>query len=130
MLAAAGALVGAQKARQWKTGTLVDSSASTRTETMSLPMGADLSRTWKYPVTVKETDLVIQGDDFKYTAREITGARNGCHYIVNDPVQYRKEKEKLYVRDADGRECRLLILREERIAPPASPQQGVQQAAK
>jgi hypothetical protein len=36
--------------------------------------------------------------------------------MVNDKIKYAQEKRKLYVMDADGKECKLDILRQERLA--------------
>jgi hypothetical protein len=36
-------------------------------------------------------------------------------------VQYAQDKATLYVKDVDGKECKMEIVRQERVAQPATP---------
>ena len=82
-------------------------------------------------VTVKTNTLIILGDDYAYTIEDTTqrtdslragsllgtalaNRRHGCRFIVGEEVRYSQEKDHLYVLDADGKECRLDILKQER----------------
>lgn len=44
----------------------------------------------------------------------IANRKHGCRFIVGADVQYAQEKGKLYVLDADGKECKLDIARQEK----------------
>jgi hypothetical protein len=79
-------------------------------------------------VTIRESEIRIIGKDYEYLAYDGTSAQTGlltrsianrkhnCRFIVNDTVKYAQEKKSLYVIDADGKECKLDILRQERIS--------------
>ena len=119
------ALLAVAAKREWKTGKVVDSGASKT----YLPTdgGGVLAR----PMTLTETQILIVGNDFSYVAsatkRDTGGMPIGtaliskavnhgaCRYIVGDPIQYAQEKGTLYVKDADGKECKLEIARQERV---------------
>jgi len=114
ILSAAG--FGASKGRNWETGKVADLQADQQPKTGKLLNS----------VTVRESVVRIIGTDYEYLAYDSTSAqtglltrslanrKHGCRFIVNDDVQYAQEKSKLYVRDADGKECKLDILRQER----------------
>jgi hypothetical protein len=40
-----------------------------------------------------------------------------CRYIVGDEIKYAQEKSILYVIDADGHECKVQIMKQERQKP-------------
>ena len=82
-------------------------------------------------VTVKTNTLVILGDEYAYTVEDasqrtdslragsLLGAalatrKHGCRFIVGEEIKYAQEKDRLYILDADGKECRLDILRQEK----------------
>jgi hypothetical protein len=73
---------------------------------------------------IKETDLLIVGNQYAYVVHDrkirapglggmvgasIANRKHGCRFIVNDEVRYSQEKDKLYVQDADGKTCTLDI---------------------
>jgi hypothetical protein len=113
------AAVAAGKDRDWQNGRIADADADRQPAT-----GPVLNR-----AEVQETKVRIVGKDYDYIAYDATSAqagllsraianrKHGCRFIVNDEVKFAQEKDKLYVRDADGKECRLDILRQERIKP-------------
>jgi hypothetical protein len=89
--------------------------------------------------TVTSTYLVIAGSEFAYTVGDtraqdsliphagmVRGAiiqaignrGHGCRFIVNDDVKFYQDKNILHVIDADGKECKTEIIRQERVARP------------
>jgi hypothetical protein len=40
--------------------------------------------------------------------------QHGCRFVIGDSLRYAQEKGKFYAIDADGRECKLAIVRQER----------------
>jgi hypothetical protein len=83
-------------------------------------------------VTVKTNTLIILGDDYAYTIEDATqrtdslragsllgtalaNRKHGCRFIVGEDIKYAQEKDRLYILDADGKECRLDILRQEKL---------------
>jgi hypothetical protein len=105
------------KDRDWQTGKIADLQANQQPAT-----GKPLNR-----VIVREAEVRIIGKDYEYLAYDGTSAqtglltrtlanrKHGCRFIVNDDVRYAQEKSKIYVLDADGKECKLDILRQERL---------------
>ncbi len=82
---------------------------------------------------VQDTELMIAGKDYAYVihdpvakpvglptrgivTRAIENRGHGCRFVVGDEVKYYQEKAKLHVLDADGKECKLDILRQERTS--------------
>ncbi len=49
------------------------------------------------------------------TSHAIAKRKHGCRFIVGDEVKFWQEKAVLHVVDADGKECKLDILRQERL---------------
>lgn len=85
-------------------------------------------------ITLKETQFLIVGSDYLFVVSDNTtssvgsavafGAlgmkgvgRRPCPLAVNDPVTYARERDVLYVLDLDGKECKMAIIRQERIIP-------------
>jgi hypothetical protein len=62
-------------------------------------------------LTKKATDFLQQGA----LARAIANRKHGCRMIIGDPVLYEQAKDKLFVQDADGKVCKMDIVRQERI---------------
>jgi hypothetical protein len=56
--------------------------------------------------------------------RALANRKHGCRYIVGNAIQYAQEKNILYVRDTDGKEGELDIVRQERLQTQ-SPSQTV-----
>ena len=117
-------LVAATKDRDWQTGKVTDS--------RTVDTGARARRATPYvgpygppPVTVARTttaaELEISGVEYMYTVRDLgTGglASHPCRYIVGDEIRYVQEKRVFHLIDADARECRGQVMRQERIPAP------------
>jgi len=107
----------ASHGRQWQIGKILDAQGSHSPRT-----GPPLNS-----VTIKSTQLRIVGEDYEYLVDDTTSAQSGlltrsianrkrgCRFVVGDEVKYAQEKDKMYVLDADGKECKLDILRQERV---------------
>lgn len=103
--------------REWKTGKVLNSrSAKTYLEDS---------------MVMQDTQLLILGDEYSYViddpvskttklpthhivTRSIQNIGHGCRFIVGDSVKYSQAKAKLHILDADGKQCTLDILRQER----------------
>lgn len=85
---------------------------------------------------VTDNDIIIVGQDYVYNVEDsaatggkaaigighaIANRRHGCRFVVGEDVKYFQEKNKLYVLDTDGKECKTEILRQERIQKPQPP---------
>jgi hypothetical protein len=83
-------------------------------------------------MAIQDTQLLIAGDGYSYVVddsvaksvglpthaivtRSIMNRKHGCRFIIGDDVRYAQEKSKLFVLDADGKECKLDIVRQERV---------------
>lgn len=122
------ALAMAGKPPEWKTGKIADAnSANSYVQTST-----------DKPITIRESQVLIVGSEYAYVINDATAKQSlnpigshiglvainratanrgkGCRYIVGDPISYWQEKDKLHVRDADGKECKVEIVRQERIA--------------
>jgi len=92
--------------------------------------GHETSETQIHSMTVQDTQLLIVADDFLYVVndtvlkgrglygiagRAIANRQHGCHVIIGDPVQYSQEKSDLFVKDVDGKVCKMEIMRQERV---------------
>jgi len=99
-------IVAAKKERDWETGKVADSGPA---GTQTVPLG---SRT----IPIALGSLTIVGDAYTYTA---TYRTRDCRFIVGDPVKFAQDKQNkrtLYAVDADGKECKLNIERQERAS--------------
>lgn len=80
----------------------------------------------------QDNQIFIQGGNYIYTvndltqkaigfpaqgalARAIANRKHGCRTVIGDPIQYEQVKDKLFVRDPDGKVCKMDIVRQERI---------------
>jgi hypothetical protein len=115
--------VSGKKDKDWKTGKVLDSAA--------VKTRAGIAPTADAIPTIRDTDLMILGDDFAYviedsrvsgrtsliglTERTISNRHHGCRFIVGDDVKYYQEKATLHIIDADGKECKAEVLRQERL---------------
>ncbi|MGA2713188.1 MAG: hypothetical protein ABSG41_08770 [Bryobacteraceae bacterium] len=90
----------------------------------------EASETQIHSMAIQDTQLLIVADDFLYIvddtvlkgiglngslARAIANRKHGCHVIIGDPVQYAQDKAILYLKDVDGKECKMEIMRQERV---------------
>ena len=83
-------------------------------------------------MAIQDTQLLLVGDEYSYVVddpvaksvglpthgivtRSIMNRKHGCRFIIGDDVRYAQEKSKLFVLDADGKECKLDIVRQERV---------------
>jgi hypothetical protein len=80
---------------------------------------------------IRDDQLVILSDEFGYvvedtrvsgghglvaiTSHAIANRKHGCRFIVGDDVKFWQEKAVLHAVDADGKECKVDILRQERL---------------
>lgn len=117
---------GAEKKRDWKTAKVLDS----LTEKQFFAPTAIVSNGSHSPLptggAIKKTEINIAGEGYGYTLlqTERVGplAKKGCRFIVNETIQYSQEKGIVYVRDTDGKECKLEIEKQIKIEqPPPSP---------
>jgi hypothetical protein len=88
--------------------------------------GSSTSTTRLESVTIQASELVLVSDGFLYIVQDerrrggplletmIANHRHGCRFVVGDDVKYAQEKGSLWVLDADGKECKVAILRQER----------------
>lgn len=77
-------------------------------------------------VTVQRNELLILGDDYSYIiedthrkggpllATALANRKHGCRFIVGDDIKYAQEKGDLWVIDADGKECKVPIVRQQK----------------
>lgn len=86
--------------------------------------------------TVTTTNLVILGSAYAYTISDtraqdslvphagmvhtaiiqaVGNRHHGCRFVVNDDVRFYQDKNTLHVIDADGKECKTDIIRQERV---------------
>jgi hypothetical protein len=119
---------GAKPKPTWNTGMVLDSTSS-RTY---MPTGATTQ-------VIQETQLRIAGLEYEYVvndplikivgnpldgsvdeslARSAANRWHGCRFIVGGNALYWQEGAKLHVLDEDGKECKLDIVRQERIKKP------------
>lgn len=90
------------------------------------------AQTQIHQMAIQDTELLIVGTEFAYivddrvaksvgvpshgvVSRAIMNRKHGCRFVMSDEIKYSQEKAKLYVIDADGKECKLDILRQERL---------------
>ncbi len=137
-------LCGADKQRVWKTGKVLDSATSqstyatgaiTNTNATATAIGTadtatatghSTSTTSIQHVTVRENELLIAGEDYVYLisddrrkggpilATALHNRHHGCRFVVGEDIKYSQDKGDLYVIDADQKECKTAILRQEK----------------
>ena len=142
LLAILPALLSAGKEPDWKTGkvlnsatakTYVPAGATTNTTVTATGNTADAtSRTTIQTMAIRDTQLVIVSDEFAYVIEDtrtqggftnvhsavinaVSGRHHGCRFIVGDDVKFYQDKAILHVIDADGKECKTEVLRQERL---------------
>jgi len=84
---------------------------------------------------IQDTQLLIIGLQYEYVVddpvlksvgnpvqgslgRAIANRGQGCRFVIGEDALYWQEGPKLHVLDADGKECKLDIVRQERISKP------------
>ena len=123
LVLSAGCMVGAED-RDWQTGKVLD----------SLSVHAYLVGTEREgTLDIRSTQLLILGTEFTFVVDRsslrtwrgkpglILGSavasmtHRSCRFIIGDPIKYSQVKGQLYVLDPDGRQCKLEIVRQERL---------------
>ncbi len=111
----------------WSTGKVLDTTVNRDVLATGF---AFASQTW-------DKQIIIQGEHYQYVVDDLTlkavglptrgildravaNRKHGCRMVVGDSIQYAPEKGKLFILDADGKECKLDIVRQERIPGTAS----------
>jgi hypothetical protein len=133
-------LLGA-KNQDWKSGKVLDSATAktyvqngttTSTATASGNSATASTQTTIQTMTIRDTQLLIVSDEFAYLVEDtrtqsgfstvhgaiiqaVAGRHHGCRFIVGDSVKFYQEKADLHIIDADGKECKTEVLRQERL---------------
>ena len=123
----------------WKTAKVLDASAAKSYVEAGDRTGATAT------LTIRDTQLLLVSDEFAYVvndtrtsnklplhqgaigdagaiAHAIGGRHHGCRFIVGDDVKFYQAKDAINVIDADGKECKTEVFKQERLkkaAPPA-----------
>ena len=100
----------------------VDLSTSASSTAQTIPLSDTVTDTQyliigeQYILTVEDIVKKREGGGLLGAARNaVVNSRHGCRLIVNDSVRYAQEKSTVYVIDADGKECKMNLIRQERI---------------
>jgi hypothetical protein len=117
------------------TGTaLAVSSGPTTTATLVATTNQTATTTVHHAV-IQDTQLLIIGLQYEYVVddpviksvgnpihgslgRAIANRGHGCRFVIGEDALYWQEGPKLHVLDADGKECKLDIVRQEQIGKP------------
>ena len=114
------------------TGQSTSSTIGSTTDTTgtALTSGETTSSTTIAFANIRDNQLVILGIEFAYIVEDtrvsggtvlgaavqaIKNRKHGCRFIVGDDVKFWQDKAILHVIDADGKECKVDILRQERL---------------
>ena len=102
-------LCAATKERSWKAGKVIaDSSIS----------GNEYFKAAAHHSAIDPHVLLIQGDDSIYTAREKHPWNSWCLLIQGEQIKYALDGLKLFVTDADGHNCQLDVLSQQKHSAP------------
>ncbi len=83
-------------------------------------------------MAIRDTQLLIVNEEFAYVVSDtrtqtggpiaraaivnaVSNRHHGCRFIVGDNVKFYQDKAILHVIDADGKECKVEVLRQERL---------------
>ena len=93
-------------------------------------------------IVVQDTELLVLGKEYGYVvtdsvvtstsgsngragdfiissiSRALASRKHGCRFVIGDNVKYVQDKSTLNVLDADGKQCSMAIVRQERIVLP------------
>jgi hypothetical protein len=109
------------------TASTVGGTTSLNATTTANGQSQQTSSTVIHHMTVRETELLIVGADYAYVIedpfavsgpllkRAITNRKHGCRFIIGEDIKYVQDKGKLIVLDPDGKECKLDIVKQERV---------------
>jgi hypothetical protein len=105
----------AQPHRNWQAGRVISFKTTAETDEHSGSGQGGLLTTIiaKRSTTVTATQAVINGGDYSYVV--LDHRKHPCRFIEGDDVQYERQKSKLDLLDADGKECRLDIVHQARL---------------
>jgi hypothetical protein len=144
LVLAATALIAKDSAKNhdWKTGKVLNSktaktyvpvgATTNTTVTAAGNTAAATSRTTIQTMAIRDTQLLIVSDECAYLTEDtraqsgftnvhsavisaVSGRHHGCRFIVGDDVKFYQDKAILHVIDADGKECKSEVLRQERL---------------
>lgn len=127
----------AKKVPEWKTGKVLDSEKAKSTvvtgstSETSGDASSSTTDTKVRTIDIRTTQVVIVGEEFAYIVNDtrnggsgniytaighaVANRKHGCRYIIGDQVKYYQDKGTLHVIDADGKECKTEIMRQERL---------------
>jgi hypothetical protein len=109
------------------TATTAGASTSLNATTTASSQSQGTTNTVIHHMTIRDTELLIMGADYAYVIedpytvsgpllrRAITNHKHGCRFIIGEDIKYVQEKGKLIVLDPDGKECKLDIVKQERV---------------
>jgi hypothetical protein len=126
-LVASALYAGTPPSPTWKIAKVLDSQATKTRAGIINPTAESIP-------TITDAQLMILGDEFAYVMqdsrvsgatsligqaeRAISNRHHGCRFIVGDDVKYWQDKATLHILDADGKECKAEVLRQERLKRP------------
>ena len=113
----------------YTTGYITPSASGTSVDatTTGHSQSQQTSTTVVHHMTIRETELLVLSSDYAYVIedpfatsgpllrRAITNRKHGCRFVIGEDIKYVQEKDKLIVLDPDGKECRLDIVKQERV---------------
>ncbi len=114
-----------------------DGSATVNATTQVSGQSTTVGGAQMHHTVFQDNHVLIKGDDYVYAVddlslkavgmptygivgRAIANRKHGCRMVVGDPIRYEQAKNKLFVQDADGKVCKLDIVRQERVVNPES----------
>jgi hypothetical protein len=136
-----------RKDKVWKTGLVVDANTVKRiypmgstTDSRASGTATTLGNTTTATATgtantrilyggVRNSELLVAGEDYIYTVQDSPAlssrtillgvpSRSRCRFVVGDNIGYAQDRGTLHVLDADGKECKMEILRQEKLPTP------------
>ena len=101
-------------------------SSTANTSSIGTTTGHATSTTTIQRVSIQTNELLLDGEGYFYIIqdgrvksgpilpRAIANIKHGCRYVVGEDIEYSQDKGYLWVLDADGKECKVEILRQEK----------------
>jgi hypothetical protein len=141
LLAFCAILCAEKKPPEWKIGKVLDSEKAKNTAIVGSSSqttgdtNSSSTETKTRTVEVRTTQVLIVGDEYAYVVNDtrngggngglysaighaVANRKHGCRYIIGDTVRYYQDKGTLHVIDADKKECKTEIMRQERLQQP------------
>jgi hypothetical protein len=117
------------------TGTAVAVSSGSTTTVSGVATTNQTAATTVHHEVIQDTQLLLVGLQYEYViddpvlksvgnpvqgslGRAIANRGHGCRFVIGEDALYWQEGPKLHVLDADGKECKLDIVRQTRIGKP------------